>query len=156
MMIPFTRWRILNFVVSSLIFVFISNQVAQATGKLTDWLCNKPPPSATKLPTNRGAPSTSNGSASQPAASTTTANGAEYVALSTSAKPPEDTEKAALEQEMAEMTLGENRRRQIPARIASIVWQDLRLKTLAVLVSLWALNWVYPGDVASGHILPLH
>ncbi|EGG08914.1 uncharacterized protein MELLADRAFT_22930, partial [Melampsora larici-populina 98AG31] len=40
-MIPWNRWRTLNFILSSIVFVFISHQVAIKTGNLTDWVCNK-------------------------------------------------------------------------------------------------------------------
>ena len=34
--------RPLNFVVTSLVFVFVSDQVAKATGTLTAWVCRMP------------------------------------------------------------------------------------------------------------------
>lgn len=37
--IPWTRWRIPNMIVTTTIFVWLSNQVAQATTVLTGWIC---------------------------------------------------------------------------------------------------------------------
>ena len=37
--IPWTRWRILNMIVTTTIFVWLSNQVAQATTVMTTWIC---------------------------------------------------------------------------------------------------------------------
>ena len=37
--IPWTRWRILNMIVTTTIFVWLSNQVAQATTVMTSWIC---------------------------------------------------------------------------------------------------------------------
>ena len=37
--IPWTRWRMLNLIVTTTIFVWLSNQVAQATTVMTTWIC---------------------------------------------------------------------------------------------------------------------
>ena len=37
--IPWTRWRITNMIVTTTIFVWLSNQVAQATTVITTWIC---------------------------------------------------------------------------------------------------------------------
>jgi len=37
--IPGTRWRPLNFVIGSMMFVWLSHKVAGATGELTSWIC---------------------------------------------------------------------------------------------------------------------
>jgi len=37
--IPWTRWRIPNMIVTTTIFVWLSNQVAQATTVFTRWIC---------------------------------------------------------------------------------------------------------------------
>ena len=37
--IPWTRWRMLNMIVTTTIFVWLSNQVAQATTVMTTWIC---------------------------------------------------------------------------------------------------------------------
>ncbi|KIY62901.1 Cas1p-domain-containing protein [Cylindrobasidium torrendii FP15055 ss-10] len=59
LVIPGTRWRPLNFVFTTLIFVFVSHWVAQATGEVTAWLCSDgkpkerqtmPPPATQQQP----------------------------------------------------------------------------------------------------------
>ena len=37
--IPWTRWRISNMIITTMIFVWLSNQVAQATTVMTSWIC---------------------------------------------------------------------------------------------------------------------
>ena len=37
--IPWTRWRLANMIVTTTIFVWLSNQVAQATTVMTTWIC---------------------------------------------------------------------------------------------------------------------
>ena len=37
--IPWTRWRLANMIVTTTIFVWLSNQVAQATTVMTSWIC---------------------------------------------------------------------------------------------------------------------
>lgn len=37
--IPWTRWRTLNMIVTTTIFVWLSNQVSQATTVMTTWIC---------------------------------------------------------------------------------------------------------------------
>ena len=37
--IPWTRWRMANMIVTTTIFVWLSNQVAQATTVMTTWIC---------------------------------------------------------------------------------------------------------------------
>ena len=39
LVIPGTRWRPANFVITSVTFVYVSHQVAQATGVITAWIC---------------------------------------------------------------------------------------------------------------------
>ncbi|KAH7910888.1 10 TM acyl transferase domain found in Cas1p-domain-containing protein [Hygrophoropsis aurantiaca] len=39
LILPGTRWRPLNFIISTIIFVYISDQVARATAALTTWIC---------------------------------------------------------------------------------------------------------------------
>ena len=39
LVIPGTRWRPVNFVLTSIMFVYVSHRVAQATGEITTWIC---------------------------------------------------------------------------------------------------------------------
>lgn len=49
MVIPATQWRSLNFFITTIMFIYVSHLVAQATGTITKWICDiTPPPS---LPT---------------------------------------------------------------------------------------------------------
>ncbi|OCH94755.1 Cas1p-domain-containing protein [Obba rivulosa] len=54
---PGTRWRPLNFIITTVMFIYVSHRVAQATGDITNWICgsSKPP----SLPTTNQ-PSSSN------------------------------------------------------------------------------------------------
>ena len=53
LLIPGTEWRALNFVLSTIIFVYISHHVAWATGEITRWICGD---EKNTLPTTRDAP----------------------------------------------------------------------------------------------------
>lgn len=54
LVIPGTRWRPLNFVLTSLVFIYVSHQVAWASGEITSWVCD---PRDQTLPTsNREVP----------------------------------------------------------------------------------------------------
>ncbi|KAJ4002399.1 10 TM acyl transferase domain found in Cas1p-domain-containing protein [Lentinula boryana] len=50
LVLPGTQWRPLNFIITSIMFVYISNQVAHATGTLVTTVCGQKP-KATALPT---------------------------------------------------------------------------------------------------------
>lgn len=41
LLIPGTRWRTVNFPLSTLVFVYVSHQVAWATGEITSWICGE-------------------------------------------------------------------------------------------------------------------
>ncbi|MBW0530135.1 hypothetical protein O181_069850 [Austropuccinia psidii MF-1] len=40
--LPWPGFRVLNFILSTIVFIFISYHVSQSTGQLTSWLCHKP------------------------------------------------------------------------------------------------------------------
>lgn len=48
-LLPGTRWRPINFVISTIMFIYISDHVAHATGELTTWICGN---KETSLPTS--------------------------------------------------------------------------------------------------------
>ncbi|KIJ68534.1 hypothetical protein HYDPIDRAFT_106735 [Hydnomerulius pinastri MD-312] len=52
LLIPGTRWRPINFVLSTVVFIYVSNQVAWATGEITAWICDG---EQKTLPTTRDA-----------------------------------------------------------------------------------------------------
>lgn len=49
LLLPGTRWRPINFVISTIIFIYISDHVSRATGELTTWICGS---KETSLPTS--------------------------------------------------------------------------------------------------------
>ncbi|KAI0080323.1 O-acetyltransferase [Panus rudis PR-1116 ss-1] len=50
LVIPGTRWRPLNMVITTIVFIYISHRVSEATGVITKWICSSDKPAAT-LPT---------------------------------------------------------------------------------------------------------
>lgn len=157
MMIPGGPWlRPLNFVITSLVvsfrcslarrlslartlnsllsvsgtlqFVYVSNQVAGATGSLTEWICNK----GAALP--RSNPPTRGAAVAPPPTGGTGATTGEYVALSTVGADGGVEEKSApLPQQQQQSAMG---------RGMEFVKKDLRVKFLAIMVGLWVLNEV--------------
>ena len=117
-MIPGMQLRIINFVIASLIFVFISHHVARATGDLTEWLCQNRKVTSSKAP-------------SIPLARTP---GTEYVALS----PIVEEQEIALRQPDEHSISGP----------ATDVWKRLTecdplvIKMMGILIGLWALNLI--------------
>ncbi|KAI0348361.1 Cas1p-domain-containing protein [Trametopsis cervina] len=50
--IPGARWRSVNMAVTTIIFIYVSHNVALATGELTKWLCDEQPPATLPPPVN--------------------------------------------------------------------------------------------------------
>lgn len=44
LVIPGTKWRPLNMIVTTILFIFVSDRVAKATGELTSWICKTDKP----------------------------------------------------------------------------------------------------------------
>ncbi|KAI0931847.1 hypothetical protein AcV5_004766 [Taiwanofungus camphoratus] len=66
LVVPGTRWRPVNLIITTMMFIFVSHHVAQATGTITNWICGKSKPQT--LPTttegltaNRHPPPQANG-----------------------------------------------------------------------------------------------
>ncbi|KII93887.1 hypothetical protein PLICRDRAFT_99944 [Plicaturopsis crispa FD-325 SS-3] len=53
LVIPGTRWRPINFIFTTVMFIYVSHRVAQATGEITSWICGSSPKT---LPTTNNAP----------------------------------------------------------------------------------------------------
>jgi hypothetical protein len=49
LLLPGTSWRPINFVISTIVFIYISDHVSRATGELTTWICGG---KETSLPTS--------------------------------------------------------------------------------------------------------
>lgn len=49
LLLPGTRWRPINFVISTIIFIYVSDHVSHVTGELTTWICGS---KETSLPTS--------------------------------------------------------------------------------------------------------
>ncbi|KAJ3480720.1 hypothetical protein NLI96_g8158 [Meripilus lineatus] len=49
LIVPGTRWRPVNMALTTFLFIYVSHRVAQATGQITQWICDTPRPPA--LPT---------------------------------------------------------------------------------------------------------
>ncbi|GAA5913451.1 uncharacterized protein JCM6883_004392 [Sporobolomyces salmoneus] len=148
MMIPGGPWlRPLNFVITSLVFVFVSNQVAIATGVLTSWICYVPKPTSSRLPTT-----TSSAIPSIPSSATLASSGAhtagggpggaEYVALSTIS----DDDRTSRTNGASPRGIEKDREGggSTTSKIGDWLKRDLRFRFVVILFGLWVLNVVYP------------
>jgi hypothetical protein len=133
--------RTLNAVVSTLIFVSVSERVAWSTGKLCAWICMTSKASATRGPKQSPAPTPA--ALSQPA-------GSNYTAVPTSSV---DGHLAAANAKLSALPLVTPSR----GKFTQLVVDDLRIRTALILVGLWVVNLLYPGDAPpEGHLLPTH
>ncbi|KAF9229203.1 Cas1p-domain-containing protein [Gyrodon lividus] len=67
LLITGTRWRPLNFVLSTFVFIYVSHQVAWATGEITTWLCDE---GKNTMPTTRDTTGSGGSSATYPSPET--------------------------------------------------------------------------------------
>ncbi|GAA5822413.1 hypothetical protein JCM5353_000498 [Sporobolomyces roseus] len=145
MMIPGGPWlRPLNFIITSLVFVFVSNQVAIATGVLTSWICYVPKSTTSRLPTaNSSAIPSIPSSATLASSGAHTAGGgpgaAEYVALSTMSDDDNPSPRTN------GMGNDRERNRGTSSKVVDWLKRDLRFRFVVILFGLWAVNTVYPS-----------
>ncbi|GAA6061542.1 hypothetical protein JCM10212_002749 [Sporobolomyces blumeae] len=159
MMIPGGPWlRPINFAITSLVFVFVSNQVAIATGVLTSWICYVPKPNAARPTGGSSAIPSIPSSATLASSGAHTAGGgpggAEYVALSSIGdddKPGRSSPNGHGHGNGSgsfSLSSGSGgtfgRDAGLGGRVGEWLKQDLRVRFLAILVGLWALNVLYP------------
>ncbi|KAF9015078.1 Cas1p-domain-containing protein [Cyathus striatus] len=50
LVIPGTRWRPVNFIITTTMFIYVCDRVAYATGELTGWICGSAPKAVLPLP----------------------------------------------------------------------------------------------------------
>ncbi|KAM0747163.1 Cas1p-domain-containing protein [Meredithblackwellia eburnea MCA 4105] len=133
MMIPGGAWlRPLNFAITSIVFVFVSDQTAKATGSLTEWICAVPKPNTARPPPASGG------------------GGGEYVALSTTGDGPGE---AGEKPDTAAMMGGGGGGSRggfggaegLWNKVAGWAERDLRIRFAFFFVGLWVLNEIYPA-----------
>ncbi|GAA6042735.1 hypothetical protein JCM8097_005556 [Rhodosporidiobolus ruineniae] len=146
MMIPGGAWlRPINFIITSIVFVFVSNQVAIATGALTSLICYVPknPPASSRLPSSgRDIPALPSS-----ATAASSGGGGEYVALSTmgdgaAADKPGHARNTSLNEGLAGI---DSRRGGVLDKVGRVLATDLRVRFAGIFVGLWLLNLVYPA-----------
>ncbi|GAA5913896.1 hypothetical protein JCM8208_004991 [Rhodotorula glutinis] len=152
MMIPGGAWmRPLNFVVTSLVFVYVSNQVAIATGVLTAMICHVPKQASPSAAAASRLPSSSRDAIPADPSSATVASGhpaaGEYVALSTvgggGAGDGADKERESAGDALA--ALDAQGRGGALEKVGKVLATDLRVRFAAIFAGLWVLNVVYPA-----------
>lgn len=146
MLLPNPRLRFLNLIVSTVIFLFVSQQIAEVTGDLTDWLCGKKskPAGATRkadvLPTSM--PSKEGGT--------------EYVALSQidNGQSVQGNKEAAGANKLNAHT----RQPSVPSADQGPIGRalvKLPVRCVVILCTIWAVNLLYPrAHPSQGHLLP--
>lgn len=142
------RWRLCNMLFTTLIFLFVSNKVASATGELTDWLCGKKPKIAGG-PAAKGLP--------QPVVTAKTESGAnggaQYIPLSQmDDSTPAENGAPAIAAVPADIPL----QKPAPSRAEKIL-AYLPVRMALMLAVIWIINLLYPNAHPSqGHLLPTH
>lgn len=127
-LLPTPRLRFLNMIITTLIFLFLSNQIARTTGDLTEWILAAPKKGGA-LPTTM-----------------TSANaGAAYVPLSTMNGHGHDGDEPMLETKQSSPTRWEKAMANLPIRAAVFMG------------AIWVINILYPTEhPPQGHLLPTH
>ncbi|GAA5929765.1 uncharacterized protein JCM15063_004242 [Sporobolomyces koalae] len=150
MMIPGGPWlRPINFIITSLVFVFVSNQVAIATGVVTSWICYVPKATSSRLPTaNASAIPAIPSSATLASSGAHTAGGgpgaAEYVALSTINEDDKPVRSNGDLARGSHVDWDKEKGGGTMAKVADWIKRDLRIRFVAIFVGLWGLNMIYP------------
>lgn len=108
-------------------FVYVSNQVAIATGTLTEWICNK----GARLPVAAAGHATT-----APPAGGAGAQTGDYVAVPTQGAESDGNEK------LASIAASLPPQTSVASRALEFVKRDLRVKFGAIIVGLWLLNEV--------------
>ena len=127
-----SRWRWLSFILSSIIFIFISWKMASVTGTITEWIMGNqktyvPVPSA-PAPV---ASATERNTASED--EKVEGNGVNKEDLSTN----EHAQLPVPVTSVRNLTFGEKL-----LRVIALLWEDLRVRTGAIIIGLWMLNLV--------------
>lgn len=127
-LLPWPRMRLLNMLLTTIIFLFISNQIATSTGQLTDWILGKQPKATEATLT---LPSSS--------------KEAQYVPLS-NVSP----DSSAVEEDLSEDIAPP------PSRLDNL-FADVRFRCAVFMAIIWIANLLYPSyQPSQGHLLPTH
>lgn len=127
-LLPWPRMRLLNMLFTTVIFLFVSNQIASSTGQLTDWILGKQPKTA---------------EATLPSSSLQ----AQYVPLSTMSPDSSVVEEEELSEEIAPAP---------PSRLDDLI-ADVKFRCAVFMAIIWVANLLYPSyQPSQGHLLPTH
>lgn len=129
--------------------MFVSNQVAIATGVLTSWICYVPKSTNSRLPTaNSSAIPSIPSSATLASSGAHTAGGgpgaAEYVALSTMSDDDNPSPRTN------GMGNDRERNRGTSSKVVDWLKRDLRFRFVVILFGLWAVNTVCESALSFG------
>lgn len=137
-LLPWPRLRFLNMVFTTLVFLFVSNQIATSTGHLTDWICGKVPKNAATTSAAIALPS-GGGSSS--------AGGAQYVPLST--MNGDEVGSSTTVDGMPEI-------KHVPTTMEKLL-ASLPFRCAVTMGLIWLINLLYPtSHPPQGHLLPTH
>lgn len=131
LVLPGTRWRPINFVFTTFLFIFVSHWVAKATGELTVWICSDSHKAAMPLPVTQTSSDTQSRQESIPLVAV---NGAKLEGGSGSPDAQAQQPRRWLDR-LAEGTAPEN------AASLQTTWQPgLKAKLGGMLGLMWFLN----------------